>query len=429
MLNEGQPERKIAVITGTTRDVGMHTAMYLGQVGYDIIGLYRNPQHEKDQEAIKNIIQGYRVRMDVIRADLTDLGTPGLVAEMLAGRKPVVVVCNAAGGFGKDLEEAREINVKAQQRLVDGLLDNLSDRGVLVYLNSEAGHRYHRLSDSEKELLGAYEVVAKSKNEAEYTFRSRIPEFLEMGIRYGVVAANALEGTFVSRILRKSHKPLVSAWQDITPEGYFPTATDMAVAVGKVVRGDFPSGHTEYVGIRPEYQVYPARPLGLRLFGAPPMMEGSIMSREEVEAIILQRWPFNFIGAVDEFEPGVRAVGRLVDLNHPDINWRKGHFPGHPLVPGTIAQEALEQLGSMVVLGLPQFRDRVALLRGVEMKFKDQIIPGELIKLIAEGMNIKEARGIVFGDGHVRALNAAGKPAVEGNVSFVILDRSQLKAA
>lgn len=258
MPKESQPERKIAVIPGTSRDVGAFTAICLGQAGYDIIGLYRNSDHKQDQQEIINIVKRSRARMDVIQADLTDPHTPDLVADVLDGRKIHALVFNAAGGYGKTREEAEEINVWAPVRLLDRLLGNFADGGVLVYPNSEAGHRYHLMDESERALLGAYEVVAESKNKSEQNFRSKIPELEKMGIRYRVVVANALKGTFVERVLRGSHPHLVNNWQGITPEGLFPTAIDMASVIGKVVRRvDLPSGYTEYLGVRPDFWVYP----------------------------------------------------------------------------------------------------------------------------------------------------------------------------
>lgn len=436
-------EAPVAVITGTTRDVGRFTAYGLAQARWNIIGLYRNPEHDEDQAAIvREIKHDYKVNMFAGRADLLDPATPDLVVDVVDkfyGGKINALVLNAAGGFSraKDeasiqraIEDARKINVDAQLRLVDRLLGKFSDGGVIVFNNSDAGHRIHRMGAEEKAVLEGYLPVAQTKNELEEHLTSRIPELAERGVRVAVAVGNALEGTFVAKVLRMTHKNLVSTWQNYTEENYFPTTMDMATAVVRCVRNnDLPSGHREYVGIRPELQLYPPRPLGLRLFGAPPMAEDSVLSREEVEGIIPQRWPFMFIGGVSEIEYGKRAVGSLVNLLHPDINWRDGHFPGHPLVPGTITQEALEQLGALTVGGMERFRGKIAVLRGVEMKFKRQITPGEPIQLIAEGMELTEARGMVFGEGNVRAVNSQGKPAVEGNVSFALLDPAALKAA
>lgn len=159
------------------------------------------------------------------------------------------------------------------------------------------------------------------------------------------------------------------------------------------------------------------------LVGASEMREGSVLSLEEIYGIIPHRWPYMFIGGVDEIEFGKRAVGSLVDLRHPDINWREGHFPQHPLVPGAITQEALEQLGALVVLGMPEYKGMIALLTGVDqMRFERQIIPGDNVRLEVDGMGITNERRRVTGKGHIRALNAVGKIAVDGYVSFALIN-------
>lgn len=438
------PEAPVSIVTGSSRDLGEDIVMTLVKTRYtrNVLGIHKNPDHDRDQGQIARRVDGYDARMLRRRIDLSGPRAPDLIAATVVkdfGGQINALIVNAAGGYtrpnkdklpiGVAIERARAFNVHAQVRLIDRLKGYIVDGGIIVFTNSDGGHRIGRMNDAEKEELGAYLPVAWSKYEMEHTLRNRSPEFSERGIRVGIVVGNALEGTFVSRLLKISNKIMVEKWKAMTEDGVFPSTADMAGAVGRVVRGNFPSGHTEYVGLKPEFQLYPPRLLGLRLFGAPLMMEGSIMSREEVESIIPQRWPFMFIGGVQKIEFGKRAVGTLVNLMHPDINWGEGHFPGRPLVPGTITQEGLEQLGSLVVSGLPGLREKIAVLRGVEMKFKDQIVPGEPIRLEAEGMHIQERRGIVFGDGHVRALNAVGRSAVEGNISFVMLDRSQLKAA
>ncbi len=415
-------ERPIAVITGTSRDVGRYVSIGLAQAGYDILGVYRNPQHDQDQADVIKEVKGHKARMVAVRADLLDEATPDLVLAKLEdfGGKVSAFIDNAAGGYGLTKEEAREINVAAPQRLMDKLRNNLTPDAAVVFNTSIPAHLFHTLQADDMALMGDYDFVARSKNERERMLRS---EFVGDGQRLAVVVGNGLDGSFVTRLLKGKNKSFVSRMLSLSDTDYFPTVMDMATAVVKVVRGNYPTGHTEYVGIAPQHQLYPSRPLGSSLIDAPQMREGSILSREEIYNIIPHRWPFMFIGGVSEVEYGKRAVGSLVDLTNPDINWTGGHFPDYPLVPGVITQEALQQLGALVVLGMTEHRGMTAVLTGVDqMRFLRQILPGDNIRLEVEGMDITEEKRRITGMGHVRALNHLGKVAVEGRVSFALIN-------
>ena len=235
----------MAVVTGTSRDVGKYVALGLGQAGWSILGLYRNPQHESDQEGIIRRVRAFKggVKMSVLGAKLLDENTPDLI------------------------EEAREINVFAQLRLVDKLIDNLAVGGKIVYLNSYPAHRFGLSQEFKRELLGDYINTAQSHFEGEQALRSRIPEFTERDIRLAIVVGNGLDGTFVTRLLKLGNKEFVSQMLSFSELGYFPTVMDMATSVVKVIRGNYPTGRTEYVGLARRYQLYPSRPLGLELFG------------------------------------------------------------------------------------------------------------------------------------------------------------------
>ena len=76
-----------------------------------------------------------------------------------------------------------------------------------------------------------------------------------------------------------------------------------------------------------------------------------------------------------------------------------GHFPGHPLLPGTLMIEAIAQSCGMLVLALHDFR-RMPVLIGVNnARVRGMVKPGAL--LAVEGRLVQEGSGYVAATGHI----------------------------
>jgi 3-hydroxyacyl-[acyl-carrier-protein] dehydratase len=93
------------------------------------------------------------------------------------------------------------------------------------------------------------------------------------------------------------------------------------------------------------------------------------------------RYPFLLVDRILELEPGKRAVGlKCVTMNEPFF---QGHFPGNPIMPGVLIVEHAAQIGSLLMMSLPENQGKLGLFAGIdEVKFRRKVVPGD--QLITE---------------------------------------------
>lgn len=113
----------------------------------------------------------------------------------------------------------------------------------------------------------------------------------------------------------------------------------------------------------------------------------------QIMEILPHRQPFLLIDAVEELEPGVRAVARkCVSYNEPYFN---GHFSAEPVMPGVLIIEALAQTGAVAILSVEENRGKTAYFAGIQSaKFKKKVVPGDVLTLQTEIIKQKGPIGI-----------------------------------
>ena len=63
------------------------------------------------------------------------------------------------------------------------------------------------------------------------------------------------------------------------------------------------------------------------------------MDIQHIMEYLPHRYPLLLVDRILDFEPGIRIVGiKNVTINEPFF---KGHFPGHPIMPGVLVIEAM----------------------------------------------------------------------------------------
>lgn len=139
-----------------------------------------------------------------------------------------------------------------------------------------------------------------------------------------------------------------------------------------------------------------------------------MLNIDEIQKILPHRSPFLLIDRIDELEAGKRGVGvKCVTMNEPFF---AGHFPGKAVMPGVLILEALAQTGAMVMLSLEQNAGKIVYFGAMDkVKFKRQVIPGDVLKLEVE---ITKSKGS-FGLGTAVAY-VDGQVAVEAILTFAI---------
>lgn len=134
----------------------------------------------------------------------------------------------------------------------------------------------------------------------------------------------------------------------------------------------------------------------------------------EIMNVIPHRYPFLLIDAIEELEPGVRAVGKkCVSANEP---YFQGHFPGNPVMPGVLIIEALAQVGAVAMLSLPEMKGKTAYFAGIDKaRFRQKVLPGDVLRLETSIIRSKGPVGV----GRAVA-TVDGKKACEAELTFAI---------
>jgi 3-hydroxyacyl-[acyl-carrier-protein] dehydratase len=123
----------------------------------------------------------------------------------------------------------------------------------------------------------------------------------------------------------------------------------------------------------------------------PPKGTGNIMPLDahQIRERLPHAPPFLFLDEITELDAKAK-VAYAVKCFKPKEFFFKGHFPGRPIVPGVILTEALAQLSGLL-LGAMTSITRPIVLAGIQMKFRQVVLPDQIIRLCSKHLHSFES--------------------------------------
>ncbi len=123
-----------------------------------------------------------------------------------------------------------------------------------------------------------------------------------------------------------------------------------------------------------------------------------ILDFDQIQTLLLHRYPVLLVDRILEIDEGRRITGlKNFTINEP---YFQGHFPGNPVVPGTVMIESMAQVGAIFVARSdPANRSRLPYLVGLDrVRFRRPVFPGDQVihhlELLRRKRQFWKVRGI-----------------------------------
>ncbi len=122
------------------------------------------------------------------------------------------------------------------------------------------------------------------------------------------------------------------------------------------------------------------------------------------------------------FESG-RTATAVKNLTHAE-DYFADHYPGYPVMPGSLILEGLAQTGGILVGEANQFREKVVLAKIPSAKFHRDARPGEQLSYTATIIDLRAEGGVVRG-----TVTAGVELIAEAEIFFAHLDQNRTRQA
>lgn len=146
-------------------------------------------------------------------------------------------------------------------------------------------------------------------------------------------------------------------------------------------------------------------------------IEHPLMDINEIQRILPHRPPFLLVDKILKIEEDKKAVGlKNVTINE---DFFRGHFPGHPIMPGVLLVEAMAQVAGVLLLKKSENAGKLAYFMTIDkVKFRRAVVPGDTIIFEVDLVKVKSKTGIVQGKAFVN-----GQLTAEAEFMFALVDR------
>ena len=146
-----------------------------------------------------------------------------------------------------------------------------------------------------------------------------------------------------------------------------------------------------------------------------PVAESGAMDIQAIMKMLPHRPPFLLVDRVLKIEGNKIVALKNVTMNE---DFFRGHFPGHPIMPGVLQLEAIAQVAGIVLMKQGENKNQLAYFMSAEdVKWRKPVGPGDTLIIEVE---LTKVRGKI---GRAKGVCKVGDDVVsEAEVTFMIRD-------